>query len=103
MSTQQLLNALNAMGRRAADGNTWTYRMAPPCELRVSSTGRADAVNAVHVLSQARFDLGYDKTLPAFEVRLLRQGEDMPAQPPLLKATDWADAVFARSVLWHLQ
>jgi hypothetical protein len=103
MNTQQLLNALNTMGRRAADGNTWTYRMGPRCELRVSSAGRADAVNVVHPLSQARFDLGYDKALPAFEVRLQRQGDDTPAHPPLLKATDWADAVFARSVLWHLQ
>ena len=103
MNTQQLLNALNTMGQRAADGNTWTYRMTPACELRVTSTGRAAAVEAAHALRQARFDLGYDKTLPAFEVRLVRQGEDMPEHPPVLKASDWADAVFARSVLWHLQ
>ena len=103
MSTPQLLNALNAMGRRAADGNTWAYRMGPSCALMVTSTGRAEVVDAVHALGHARFELGYDKTLPAFEVRVLHPGEEVPTHPPVLKAADWADAVFARSVLWHLQ
>lgn len=103
MSTGQLLKSLNTMGRRAADRSTWTYRLTGACELVVSVESGADRGEAVVPLKGARFQLGYDKTLSAYEVQAMLPGAQAPAERPVLKTADWADAVFANSVLWHLQ
>jgi hypothetical protein len=103
MSTGQLLKSLNTMGRRAADGSTWTYRLTGACELMVGVESGASRGETLYPLSGARFQLGYDKALSAYEVQAMLAGAQAPAERPVLKTTDWADAVFANSVLWHLQ
>lgn len=103
MSTGQLLKALNTMGRRAADRGTWSYRLTPACELVVTVDAGGSSDSTVHAIRGARFQLGYDKALSAYEVQAVARGEREPDPKPLLKASDWADAVFANSVLWHLQ
>lgn len=102
MNTGQLLKSLNTMGRRAAGRTTWAYSLSPACELVVTSGH--DGGRGVHALKGARFQLGYDKALSAYEVQILPRGDaGAPGPQPVLKAADWADAVFANSVLWHLQ
>lgn len=103
MSTSQLLKSLNTMGRRAADRSTWTYRLTDACELVVGIESGAGRGETVYPLKGARFQLGYDKALSAYEVQALLPGALGPAEQPVLKTIDWADAVFANSVLWHLQ
>lgn len=103
MSTGQLLKSLNTMGRRAADRSTWTYLLTGACELVVVVESGADRGETVVLLKGTRFQLGYDKALSAYEVQAVPPGAQTPAERPVLKTADWADAVFANSVLWHLQ
>lgn len=103
MNTGQLLKSLNTMGQRAAGRSTWTYRLTHACELVVRVESGADRLETVVPLKEARFQLGYDKALSAYEVQALAQRDQQDELGPVLKAVDWADAVFANSVLWHLQ
>lgn len=103
MNTGQLVKALNTMGQRAAGRRTWAYRLMDDCVLAVSTNSPGVRDGALHPLRGARFNVGYDKALSAYEVQILPQGDERAEPRLLLKAGDWADAVFANSVLWHLQ
>lgn len=103
MNTGQLLKSLNTMGRRAADRRIWTYRLTHACELVVRAEAGADHLETAVLLKGARFQLGYDKALSAYEVQAMLPGAQALAGRAVLKTADWADAVFANSVLWHLQ
>lgn len=105
MSAAQRMETLNAIGWRAPGNAPWQYRLSPDgCKLEVHHEPKdRDAHRAHYALKTISFRMDYDELLEAFEVRAMAARQASSFSEPVLKAADWADALFAHAVLNLMQ
>ncbi|MGQ0597566.1 hypothetical protein [Aquabacterium sp.] len=105
MSASQRLEALNAIGWRAPGNAPWQYRLSDDhCSLEVRHMPREGGSRQAHyAFKTVGFRMDYDEQLEAFEVRAMAARQASSFSEPVLKAADWADALFAHAVLNLMQ
>jgi hypothetical protein len=100
MSQQQLLVALNALGKEPQLGKRWRYALHANCELQVSlRDGNTDQRRVV--LEGAQVTV---RSLEGVsEIRLAPKAGGEAQAVTVLETRTWADTIRARSLLTHLE